>query len=1537
MSESERFTTMSHSGPERRWNWKLFVATWVLILILVPSLVLLHRWQRVNLATALLKRAESCQEKQDWLGAIAYLDQYLAYREDDTANQIVLLELYDRITPDPQAKQVLIKPYLTAIGKCESDPVLRKRIPGLRLAVIKLQMDQGLFEDALQQIARLAGPTPDPKVERLLALCRFRLATNNRQDRWDEASQSLAPEWIWPLGSMQPVDLLLQSLEHTPGAPELTLALANAILSEPRLIQESKLALESREALLGQLTRALDSLLQVNPDDPIAWVTYISITLQTDPEKATHAITTAVERFPDNAVVLKTAGQFYLERAQSQSANANDASRERDLAKSQEFFEKILQSTDPLQSKDPVVFALLGDVELERKDDKRAIEIWSQGIQTAYPPTAYIHFRKVKNLLQRRELGEAHNALKAMDKAIALETTYVSESVAEPLLLSAKKLWGAYFITRNDYVSVAKMLHELVAGTALQNAAYRADILAALAGACMNVSQWDRAAAAYEQALVLVPNDEYRRGAATAWLRANRLSESLKLLQGISNKTRQDWFQLALVSLSVQIAGVPEAATWQIFDEAIAKASATDPGESSPPDATTSASNDERIAPWRLELLRMEARMMRTEPSQRASLAIEYSQRILELCLATPEVDAIWNQGAQLMRRWNRAPAAEQLIERYMAVRPDSALAVIAQARREAENGDLETANQRLMDRLQKSPGDDSILQEILTLSDSPIEQTKTLERLIEWCENDALRLKRLCSLAADLPILERDQDPSEIARLKKSIERWVAPRLKMETALAETEGDDGSEWRALRARRLLAQGEVDLTQGFEELDEIIHSLKVHRPLWVTTHVLDGLLAERRLEPQLAIQAFQRAVSLGDESPFVFERLIRWMRSEGMVDEARQLVERLMEKGTQSQLVAAAAMELALPDKDRLMELAKLGIESRPKDPMAWVWYAQVLDAQTRLLDTEERSASVRAIEEAFQRAETLSEGREVRVFNAMYEYFTTTGQTAKVEKMLERIRTSSALPNNIQMLFLAIAKHAEGELDIAESYYRLALRNGGDPREIGPMLSKLLLQQGKVDACIDELDKLLQSDPRDIRSRESLAIALALRGLQSDWKRLIKLLTDPQTANTPEDRRALSKLLTKRGLSGDVERAKNILENLVLDPRQRTQEDSFRLASIYTNQAKACPDTPEGQSEKQRLMGLADVQLREVAMSPNAKPEHLVTYGSYLLGQGKKRDADDVSKRLAVQAPKSADSMLLRARVLMSMGESTEASEFIRNWVQTQLDALPKNSNPALRNQILAQASNAMFAIDAAKEADPWLDTLLQQDSPLLLKLLFTMCQSPEPTIHTPAFDRFLEIFAANPTRELAFRVLQLLASKRFEGDRLNAAERLIFQFQADHPEAPEYPIYLADYWIARQQWERAIEALRTAVKLDPKNVFALNNLANLLGERPENTQEALEVIDQAISVGGKQPNLLDSKGSILIQAGRFADACVVLEEAATDGVDPRILLHLYMALRGAGQIPQAESLKAKIDRQSMRDMLLSPADRAALEELSR
>jgi tetratricopeptide (TPR) repeat protein len=988
----------------------------------------------------------------------------------------------------------------------------------------------------------------------------------------------------------------------------------------------------------------------------------------------------------------------------------------------------------------------------------------------------------------------------------------------------------------------------------------------------------------------------------------------------------------------MKIAGIPEAATWQIFDEAFAQASAPQSNANVSADSAPNATTMDRPAAWQLEMLQLEASMLRAAPEQRSILATQSCERILELCLATPQIDAIWNQGAQLMRRWNRTEAAQQLSERYLEVRPDSIPAVIAQAERETKKGDLPGARQRLLDRLQSSPGEDSLLQAILLLSDSPADQAVTLESLLLWCGADAQRLKRLGSIAVELPIVESDQDLSELSRLRKCIDRWLAPRIDLENKLRNTEGMEGSEWRALTARRLLAQSQVDLTLGLEELDGIINSLKINRPLWATTHVLDGMLSERRLEPQTAIKAFQRALALGEESPEVLERVIQLMRSEGMVAEARQIVESLSERGIQSRTIAAAAMELAFQDRDRLMELAKIGIESRPKDPMAWVWYAQVLDAQTRLLNAQERSESMPAIEEALQRAEQLSEGREVRVYNAMYEYFTATGQTSKVEELLERIRASNALPPSVQWLFLAIAQHADGNLDLADSYYRIAIRNGGDPREIGPMLSKLLLQQGKVDACIEELDKLLRNDPKDARTRESIAIALALRGLKSDWERLIKLLTDPQNANNPEDRRTLSKLFVQRGLSSDIENAQTILENLVLDPRQRTDEDSLRLASIYTTQAKALQDTPQNSSEKKRLMDLADVQLQQVTTSSNAKSEHLVTYGNFLLGQGRAGDAEDLSIRLALQAPKSADAMLLRSRVAAATNKNPEkAIQLIQSWAQTQIDSLPKNSSPALRNQILAQASNALFAVDAAKEADPWLDTLLQQDSPLLLKLLFTMCQSPEPHIQRPAFDRFLEIFAANPKRELAFRVLQLLSNNRFAGDSLNEAERLLVQFQTDHPEDPEYPIYLADYWIARKQWDQAIAALRTGVKLDPKNVFALNNLANLLGERPEGTDEALQVIDQAIAAGGKQPNLLDSKGSILIQAGRFADACKVLEEAATLGFDPRIILHWYMALRGAGQIPQADSLKPKIDLRALRGMLLSPADQAALEELSR
>jgi Flp pilus assembly protein TadD len=111
------------------------------------------------------------------------------------------------------------------------------------------------------------------------------------------------------------------------------------------------------------------------------------------------------------------------------------------------------------------------------------------------------------------------------------------------------------------------------------------------------------------------------------------------------------------------------------------------------------------------------------------------------------------------------------------------------------------------------------------------------------------------------------------------------------------------------------------------------------------------------------------------------------------------------------------------------------------------------------------------------------------------------------------------------------------------------------------------------------------------------------------------------------------------------------------------------------------------------------------------------------------------------------------------------------------------------------------------------------------------------------------------------------------------------------------------------------------------------LNNLAILLGEQPEGTQEALELIDQALKIAGKQPLLLDSKAAILMLANRLDEAIPILEIAASSSNDPRVIFHLYLALRRAGREEEADRLKSKISVMELKKSILTPDDQSELE----
>ena len=138
---------------------------------------------------------------------------------------------------------------------------------------------------------------------------------------------------------------------------------------------------------------------------------------------------------------------------------------------------------------------------------------------------------------------------------------------------------------------------------------------------------------------------------------------------------------------------------------------------------------------------------------------------------------------------------------------------------------------------------------------------------------------------------------------------------------------------------------------------------------------------------------------------------------------------------------------------------------------------------------------------------------------------------------------------------------------------------------------------------------------------------------------------------------------------------------------------------------------------------------------------------------------------------------------------------------------------------------------------------------------------------------------------------------------------------------------------YVTRNESEQAIDLFRRILKFAPKNTVALNNLATLLAERPNRHAEALEYIDRAMNIAGRNPTLLDTQGTILLNAGKYQEAVACLEEATAGGpADSRYYFHLALAYQQAGQNDHArDSLRLSRER-GLDKAILTEGDRAQL-----
>jgi len=152
-------------------------------------------------------------------------------------------------------------------------------------------------------------------------------------------------------------------------------------------------------------------------------------------------------------------------------------------------------------------------------------------------------------------------------------------------------------------------------------------------------------------------------------------------------------------------------------------------------------------------------------------------------------------------------------------------------------------------------------------------------------------------------------------------------------------------------------------------------------------------------------------------------------------------------------------------------------------------------------------------------------------------------------------------------------------------------------------------------------------------------------------------------------------------------------------------------------------------------------------------------------------------------------------------------------------------------------------------------------------------------------------------------------LSEASMRSSKFEEATRPLLTWLSDHPNDARVLQFLGTVYLAMKQDDKAIEIFEKAVKIQPDNVVALNNLAWLysLASNPK----ALELAERAYRVSPNDNGVKDTYGWILVQQGQVEKGRQILEQVMMDLPRvPEVRYHHAVALLKSGQEIEARKI---------------------------
>jgi tetratricopeptide (TPR) repeat protein len=289
-------------------------------------------------------------------------------------------------------------------------------------------------------------------------------------------------------------------------------------------------------------------------------------------------------------------------------------------------------------------------------------------------------------------------------------------------------------------------------------------------------------------------------------------------------------------------------------------------------------------------------------------------------------------------------------------------------------------------------------------------------------------------------------------------------------------------------------------------------------------------------------------------------------------------------------------------------------------------------------------------------------------------------------------------------------------------------------------------------------------------------------------------------------------------------------------------------------------PDPAEGQKRIATLRAAVEKNPKSASLREALARE--------LMGASNLAGAEAQLKVILEQAPGHLDANLLMARIRFQQAKGDDAITFVRTALRTNPQSL--EANTILGRYLVAQGrrEEGLRHLEQSLRVNPNLpDVKLEVGSLYALAGRYGDAQRMAEELER-AYPKNAE--------PMILKGNVLLARKDFKG----ASEA----FAGAIARRPEHPVAhrgLAQALEAQGQADRAIEAYRKTIGLNPNDVVALNNLAWLLLETKNRPDEALPLAVKANQIAPRSVEVADTLGWVHYRRGAYIDAEKVLSQA--------------------------------------------------------